>query len=73
MFTGLVSGVGTLRERSGSRFVIASPYKRRSLQEGASIACDGCCLTIVDIAKGKGEGGGARPSVPPRISSRPPK
>ena len=58
MFTGLVSGVGTLRERRGSRFVIACPYKRRSLEEGASIACDGCCLTLVDIAKAKGKGQG---------------
>jgi riboflavin synthase len=63
MFTGLVSGIGTLRERRGPRFVIGCPYKRRSLVEGASIACDGCCLTIVDIAKGKGEGEGARFAV----------
>ncbi len=56
MFTGLVSGVGTLQERRGARFVIAGPYKRRSLHEGASIACDGCCLTIVATAKAKGEG-----------------
>ena len=53
MFTGIVSGVGTLRARQGGRFTIASPYKRSSLQEGASIACDGCCLTIVEIAKAK--------------------
>jgi riboflavin synthase len=56
MFTGLVSGVGTLHERRGPRFVIVSPYKRRSLAEGASIACDGCCLTIVETAKAKGDG-----------------
>lgn len=56
MFTGIVSGVGTLQERAGSRFTIACPFKRRSLEEGASIACDGCCLTIVDVAKAKGEG-----------------
>ena len=56
MFTGIVSGVGTLQERTGSRFVIGGPFKRRSLEEGASIACDGCCLTIVDVAKAKGEG-----------------
>jgi len=56
MFTGIVSGVGTLHERAGSRFVIACPFKRRNLEEGASIACDGCCLTIVDVAKAKGEG-----------------
>ncbi|HKB00190.1 MAG TPA: riboflavin synthase [Methyloceanibacter sp.] len=56
MFTGIVSGVGTLQERNGSRFVIATPSRRRSLEEGASIACDGCCLTIVDVTKAKGKG-----------------
>jgi riboflavin synthase len=56
MFTGIVSGVGTLEERDGSRFLIASPYKRASLEEGASIACEGCCLTITDIGKAKGKG-----------------
>ena len=56
MFTGIVSGVGTLHERRGEGLVIAGPYKRRSLAEGASIACDGCCLTIVGTAKAKGEG-----------------
>jgi len=56
MFTGLVSGIGTLQEREDGRFVIACPYKRRSLAEGASVACDGCCLTIIGTAKAKGEG-----------------
>jgi riboflavin synthase len=56
MFTGIVSGVGTLEAREGSRFVIAVPYKRRSLEKGGSIACDGCCLTIVAIGKTKGKG-----------------
>jgi riboflavin synthase len=56
MFTGIVSGIGTVERRDGSRFVIACPYKRGSLQEGASIACDGCCLTLVEIGKTKGKG-----------------
>ena len=56
MFTGIVSGIGTLQERAGARFVIACPYRRGSLKEGASIACDGCCLTMVDIGKAKGKG-----------------
>jgi riboflavin synthase len=56
MFTGIVSGIGTLQERDGARFVIACPYRRGSLEEGASIACDGCCLTLVDIGKAKGKG-----------------
>jgi riboflavin synthase len=56
MFTGIVSGIGTVMERDGARFVIASPYKPKSLEEGASVACDGCCLTVVDIDKSKGKG-----------------
>jgi riboflavin synthase len=56
MFTGIVSGVGTLLERKRTAFLIACPYKRRSLEDGASIACDGCCLTIVGSFKAKGSG-----------------
>lgn len=56
MFTGIVSGIGTLQQRDGARFAIACPYRRGSLEEGASIACDGCCLTIVDVGKAKGKG-----------------
>jgi riboflavin synthase len=56
MFTGIVSGVGTLEERDGARLAISAPFKRSSLQEGGSIACDGCCLTIVEIGKAKGKG-----------------
>ena len=56
MFTGIVSGLGTLTEKRGSCFVIEAPYKPESLDEGASVACDGCCLTVVDIARGKGGG-----------------
>lgn len=43
-------------EREGSRFLIETPYKRRELVEGASLACDGCCLTLTKIKKAKGEG-----------------
>ena len=56
MFTGIVSFIGTLLERRGARFSIACPYKRGNLEEGASIACDGCCLTIVAVSKAKGKG-----------------
>jgi riboflavin synthase len=55
MFTGIVSGIGTLLKRDGSRFTIAAPYKPKSLEEGASVACDGCCLTLVKIGKAKGK------------------
>lgn len=53
MFTGIVSGIGTLIERRGARFSIACRYKRSSLEEGASIACDGCCLTLVELGKAR--------------------
>lgn len=56
MFTGIVSGLGTLLKRDGSRFFIAAPYKAKSLEEGASVACDGCCLTLVEIEKAKDKG-----------------
>jgi riboflavin synthase len=56
MFTGIVSGVGTLEARDGARLAISAPFKRSSLQEGGSVACDGCCLTIVEIGKAKGKG-----------------
>jgi riboflavin synthase len=56
MFTGIVSGIGTLLARQGSAFTIACPYKRKSLEEGASVAVDGCCLTLVEIHKAKEKG-----------------
>jgi riboflavin synthase len=56
MFTGIISSIGTLVERQGARFSIACRYKRGSLEEGASIACDGCCLTLVDVRKARGKG-----------------
>jgi riboflavin synthase len=42
--------------RDRGRFSIAAPIKRKSLAEGDSIACDGCCLTIVEIGKVRGKG-----------------
>ena len=56
MFTGIVSGVGTLLSRKGSTYTIACPFKRKSLEEGASIAFDGCCLTLARVKKAKGTG-----------------
>ncbi|ODR94141.1 riboflavin synthase subunit alpha [Methyloceanibacter stevinii] len=56
MFTGIVSGLGTLVGRKGGTFKIKTPYKSKSLELGASIAFDGCCLTLTEIEKVKGEG-----------------
>ena len=53
MFTGIVSDIGTVRsvERTGDlRIVIASGYDMGTVDLGASIACSGVCLTVVDKA-----------------------
>jgi riboflavin synthase len=53
MFTGIVSDIGTLVFRDGGRLSIACSYDASSLVAGASMACDGCCLTIVNAGVGK--------------------
>ena len=50
MFTGIVTDVGrvrTLAQRGDLRVCIATAYDARDIDIGASIACDGCCLTAV--------------------------
>jgi riboflavin synthase len=49
MFTGIVSDIGKLLARDGTRYRIASQYDPASLTLGASIACDGCCLTVTRL------------------------
>lgn len=51
MFTGIVTAVGTIREvsdRGDLRAVIACPFDPAGIAIGASIACSGVCLTVVD-------------------------
>ena len=51
MFTGIVTDVGTVRsaeQRGDLRLVIATGYDTDSVDLGASIACSGACLTVVD-------------------------
>lgn len=51
MFTGIITDIGTVRrvERRGdTRFVIATHYPLAEIAIGASIACSGCCLTVVE-------------------------
>jgi riboflavin synthase len=53
MFTGIVTDVGeviAVRARAQGllhRMKIACSYERASIVDGASIACSGCCLTVV--------------------------
>ena len=51
MFTGIVSAIGTVREarqQGDLRAVIACPYDPAQIAIGASIACSGVCLTVVE-------------------------
>ena len=50
MFTGIITDIGKIRsveQRGDMRAVIETTYDMRSVDLGASIACDGCCLTVV--------------------------
>jgi riboflavin synthase len=56
MFTGIVTGMGTIREIEpiggghDMRVVVQAPWQdTASIALGASIACAGCCLTAIEI------------------------
>jgi len=58
MFTGIVSDVGRVRsveKRGDTRFVIDTAYDPDGIAMGASIACSGCCLTVVEKGTDKGQ------------------
>ncbi|WP_347823388.1 riboflavin synthase [uncultured Planktomarina sp.] len=51
MFTGIITDVGTIRsvvQRGDLRIEIATGYDVTRVDMGASIACDGVCLTVVE-------------------------
>ena len=51
MFTGIVSDIGTIESvenRGDTRLRIATAYDPDTIDLGASIACSGVCLTVVD-------------------------
>jgi riboflavin synthase len=51
MFTGIITDVGTVRsveQRGDLRLTIGSSYDMDTVDLGASIACSGACLTVVD-------------------------
>jgi riboflavin synthase len=56
MFTGIVSDLGTVAAREGGRFGIRCGYPAAGVALGASIACDGACLTVVAVAAEAGGG-----------------
>ena len=51
MFTGIITDVGTIRsaeQRGDLRLTISTAFDLATVDLGASIACSGCCLTVVD-------------------------
>jgi len=53
MFTGIITDIGTIariEQRGDLRIVIDSGYDMGGVDLGASIACSGVCLTVVDKA-----------------------
>ena len=51
MFTGIITDIGIIRtreDRGDTRLVIGTEYDTATIDLGASIACSGACLTVVD-------------------------
>ncbi|WP_137703116.1 riboflavin synthase [Marimonas lutisalis] len=54
MFTGIITDIGTIRDleqRGDLRARIATGYDTGSIDIGASIACDGVCLTVIALGE----------------------
>jgi riboflavin synthase len=64
MFTGIITDIGRVRaveaEGGDRRFVIAAGFDMEAILIGASIACSGICLTVVErgVEKGSEAAGG---------------
>jgi riboflavin synthase len=58
MFTGIITDIGEITgvtpRDGGTRFRIATAYDYDGIAMGASIACSGVCLTVVDKAEAAG-------------------
>jgi riboflavin synthase len=54
MFTGIITDLGSVRsitQLGDTRFEIATRYATSSIAAGASIACSGVCLTVVETGE----------------------
>ncbi len=52
MFTGIVQAVGSIRSLERGRLILDVPGHFQVQELGESVAVNGCCLTVVDIADG---------------------
>ena len=58
MFTGIVTAIGTVasvEQRGDLRLTITCPYDPAQIAIGASIACSGVCLTVIDRGGSAGD------------------
>ncbi len=58
MFTGIITALGTIREirqQGDLRAVVACPLDPATIAIGASIACSGVCLTVVERGGSAGD------------------
>jgi len=53
MFTGLIEELGSLAASDGARFTFAADAVLDDLAIGDSVAVNGCCLTVVELAPGR--------------------
>ena len=51
MFTGIITDVGEVVRQDGGRFELKSGYAAETIEVGASICCDGVCLTVTSVAR----------------------
>jgi riboflavin synthase len=49
MFTGIITDIGIVRGADRGHLRIGCSYDAASIAIGASIACDGCCLTVTHV------------------------
>jgi riboflavin synthase len=54
MFTGIITDIGELVAVESGQMQIAAAYDPDSITLGASIACDGCCLTVTSVEAADG-------------------
>ena len=49
MFTGIITDIGAIKAIEKATYHIACNYLASTIDLGASIACDGCCLTLTSV------------------------
>ena len=58
MFTGIITDLGSVKSISGrgdKRYEFFTTYDTLAVDDGASIACSGACLTVIDKAQENGQ------------------